>query len=104
MARGGAQEVTKKEKAPSLTSNKLSDKYLLMEASVTELLREFPRLRRAALAGEKIIIRSREGDLQLMREPSQPATLVGVMRGQLVSAADDIDQPATKDTEWVASL
>lgn len=75
-----------------------------MEATVTELLREFPRLRRAALAGEKIIIKSREGDLQLMRETSQPASLVGAMRGQLVSSADDIDQPATKDAEWVASL
>lgn len=87
-----------------MKSNKLSDKFLVMEATVTELLREFPRLRRAALAGEKIIIRSREGDLQLMRETSQPASLVGAMRGQLASSADDIDQPATKDAEWVASL
>ena len=75
-----------------------------MEATVTELLREFPRLRRAALAGEKIIIKSREGDLQLMRETSQPASLVGAMRGQLVSSADDIDQPATKAKDWAASL
>jgi hypothetical protein len=56
------------------------------------------------LAGEKIIIKSREGDLQLVRETGQPASLVGAMRGQLVSSADDIDQPATKDAEWVASL
>lgn len=77
---------------------------LVVEATVTELLREFPRLRRAALAGEKIVIRSREGDLQLMRDTSQPASLVGAMRGQLASSADDIDQPATKASDWAASL
>jgi hypothetical protein len=75
-----------------------------MEATVTELLREFPRLRRAALAGEKVVIRSKEGDLQLMREAGQPTSLVGAMRGQLVHSADDIDQPTTKDTDWAASL
>lgn len=75
-----------------------------MEATVTELLREFPRLRRAALAGEKIIIKSREGDLQLMSGAGQPSSLVGAMRGQLVHSADDIDQPTTKGADWPASL
>ncbi|MBJ7327796.1 MAG: hypothetical protein JHC52_10690 [Chthoniobacterales bacterium] len=75
-----------------------------MEASVTELLREFPRLRRAALAGEKVIIRSREGDLQLTRDPSQPASLVGAMRGLLTHSADDLDRPTTEDQDWNASL
>ena len=75
-----------------------------MEATVTELLREFPRLRRAALAGEKVIIRSREGDLQLTRESSKPVSLVGAMQGQLVRSADDIDRPTTKESDWAASL
>lgn len=75
-----------------------------MEATVTELLREFPRLRRAALAGEKVVIRSREGDLQLTRETTKPASLVGVLRGQLLSSADDIDRPTTKENDWAASL
>lgn len=75
-----------------------------MEATVTELLREFPRLRRAALAGEKVIIRSREGDLQLMRDTTKPASLIGALQGQIVHSADDIDQPATTDADWGASL
>lgn len=75
-----------------------------MEATVTELLREFPRLRRAALAGEKVIIRSREGDLQLTREAGQPVSLVGAMRGQLIRSEDDIDGPTTKEGDWGVSL
>jgi hypothetical protein len=55
-----------------------------MEATVTELLREFPRLRRAALAGERVIIKSREGDLQLTRDTTKPASLLGAMQGQIV--------------------
>ena len=75
-----------------------------MEATVTELLREFPRLRRAALAGEKVIIRSREGDLQLMRDTAKPAFLIGAMQGQIVHSADDIDQPTTTEADWGGSL
>ena len=43
-----------------------------METTVTELLREFPRVRRAALAGETVIIKSREGNLRLSLDA--PAT------------------------------
>jgi hypothetical protein len=75
-----------------------------MEATVTELLREFPRLRRAALAGERVIIRSREGDLQLTRDTAKPASLVGAMQGQLVHSDDDIDQPTTTEADWGGSL
>ena len=75
-----------------------------MEATVTELLREFPRLRRAALAGERVIIKSREGDLQLTRDTTKAVSLIGAMRGQLVHSADDIDRPTTTDADWGASL
>ena len=71
-----------------------------MEATVTDLLREFPRLRRAALAGEPVIIRSREGDLMLTRSINQPASLVGPMQGLLSHLDDGIDQPATTEDEW----
>jgi hypothetical protein len=77
---------------------------MLIEATVTELLREFPRLRRAALAGERVIIKSREGDLQLTRDTTKPASLLGAMQGQIVHSADDIDQPSTTDADWCASL
>jgi hypothetical protein len=75
-----------------------------MEATVTELLREFPRLRRAALAGEKVIIKSKEGDLQLTRDTATPMSLVGAMAGLLTHSADDIDRPTTEDGDWNASL
>jgi len=77
---------------------------LEMEATVTELLREFPRLRRAALAGEKVIIKSKEGDLQLTRDTATPMSLVGAMAGLLTHSADDIDRPTTEDGDWNASL
>jgi hypothetical protein len=75
-----------------------------MEATVTELRREFPRLRRAALAGERVIIRSREGDLQLTRDTAKPASLVGAMQGQIIHSADDIDEPSTTDADWGGSV
>ena len=75
-----------------------------MNATVTELLREFPRLRRAAMAGERIVIKSREGDLLLTRDSKQPASLVGAMRGLLVRSDDNLDGPTTRQGEWGASL
>jgi hypothetical protein len=75
-----------------------------MEATVTELLREFPRLRRAALAGERVIIKSKEGDLQLTRDTAKPTSLVGAMQGQITHSADDIDQPTTTEADWGGSL
>ncbi len=75
-----------------------------MNATVTELLREFPRLRRAALAGERIVIKSREGDLLLTRDSKQPASLIGAMPGMLARSDDDLDSPTMPENEWGASL
>ena len=36
-----------------------------MDSTVTELLRDFPRVKRAVLAGEAVIIKSREGNFRL---------------------------------------
>jgi hypothetical protein len=77
---------------------------MLMEATVTELLREFPRLRRAALAGEMVIIKSREGDLQLARDATKLTSLIGALQGQIVHSADDIDRPTTSDADLGSSL
>lgn len=75
-----------------------------MDATVTELLREFPRLRRAALAGERIVIKSKDGDLVLMRDTARPASLVGAMPGLLTHAADDMDRPTSRANDWSAAL
>ena len=64
-----------------------------MEATVTELLREFPRVRRAVLAGETVIIKAREGDMRLTMDGSQTSSRIGCMRGLVVRSDENIDQP-----------
>lgn len=70
-----------------------------MEATVTELLREFPKIRRAALRGERVRIQTRGGALILQREVPQ-APLFGCLAGQ----ADDLglspDDRAFSSAEW----
>ena len=57
-----------------------------MDSTVTELLRDFPRVKRAVLAGEAVIIKSREGNFRLtldtpvaekLAKPSPWATAIG---------------------------
>ena len=48
-----------------------------METTVTELLREFPKVQRAVLAGETVIIRNRKGGMRLTLDDSDYMTLVG---------------------------
>lgn len=73
-----------------------------METSVSTLLREFPKIRRAALSGERVKVHTREGDLLITRAPSNEQSVVGCMRGYLVSSPDDLDQPTSTDAEWKA--
>ncbi len=75
-----------------------------MEATVTELLREFPRVRRAVLAGETVIIKAREGDMRLTLDASQTDSRIGCMRGLVIQSDEDIDQPSTDDTSWDSKL
>jgi hypothetical protein len=71
-----------------------------MEATVTELLREFPRIRRAAFSGETVIIKSREGNLRLTLDTPAGAGLMGCMQGLLIHSDDSIDRPTTEEAEW----
>ena len=75
-----------------------------METTVTELLREFPRVRRAALAGETVIIKSREGDLRLSLEAPATGSMIGCMKGLLLGTDDDIDHPTTDAGNWDSKL
>jgi len=78
--------------------------YLFMETTVTELLREFPRVRRAALSGETVIIKSREGNLRLSLDAPATGSLIGCMRGLLAGADDDIDGPTSDAGSWDSNL
>jgi hypothetical protein len=75
-----------------------------METTVTELLREFPRVKRAALAGETVIIRAREGNLRLTLDTPTIGALTGCLKGQLVRTDDGIDGPTTEPGTWASEL
>lgn len=80
------------------------DKLYDMRTNVSTLLREFPRVRRAALAGETVIIETREGNLVLTAEVNEARPLYGSMRDRIVRTGDDIDAPTLADDEWVPGL
>ena len=66
------------------------------------LLREFPRVKRAALNGERVVIETRQGNLLLIAEPVSGKTLLGCMRGR---AGDYGLQARTRTSgEWKAGL
>lgn len=75
-----------------------------METTVSTLLREFPKVRRAALSGETVIIKTREGNLRLSKDESSYRPVLGCMKGQLLGADDGIDHPTSSDEDWHASL
>lgn len=74
-----------------------------MKTTVSTLLREFPKVRRAALSGETVIIKTREGDLRLSRDEPSHRTVLGCMKGQLVASDDGIDRPTSSDSDWTTS-
>jgi hypothetical protein len=75
-----------------------------MEATVSTLLREFPKVRRAALAGETVIIKTRDRNLRLSREESVSRPILGCLKGQLLGSDDDIDRPSSQETDWNPSV
>jgi hypothetical protein len=75
-----------------------------METNVSTLLRDFPRIRRAALSGQRVMVHTREGDLLITRAPSAEQTVLGCMRGTLAASADDLDQPTSSTDEWKVAL
>ena len=75
-----------------------------MYTNVSTSLREFPRVRRAALAGEDVIIETREGNLILRAEASEKGPVLGSMANRIIETADDIDAPTLPETEWGPAL
>jgi hypothetical protein len=75
-----------------------------MKTNVSGLLRDFPRIRRAALSGEKVLVETREGNLLIVAENPPTRQLYGCMRDEIVMSADSIDEPTMPTTEWGASL
>jgi len=74
---------------------------VIMETNTSTLLREFPKIRRAALSGQTVIVHTREGDLKITAAPSAPGGIFGSMKGGLLRSDDDLDLPTTEPEEWV---
>lgn len=75
-----------------------------MIANVSTLLREFPKIRRAALSGETVIIQTREGDLQITAHQEDPKPILGALQGMLRFSPDDLDKPTLEAEEWDVGL
>ncbi len=74
-----------------------------MKTNVSTLLREFPKVRRAALSGEVVIIETREGNLRLTAEKHAGASILGCLKGE-VQIHGDLTAPTTEPGEWDPSL
>lgn len=55
------------------------------------------------MAGEEVIIVTREGNLRLTAVDKTGASILGCMKG-MFTTADDIDQPTTSEADWKPSL
>ncbi len=75
-----------------------------MKTNVSTLLRDFPKVRRAAMAGEEVIIVTREGNLRLTAEPLAGESILGCRKGLIQFADDRLDEPTLPESEWNPSL
>ncbi|MBU6171322.1 MAG: hypothetical protein KGQ87_07510 [Verrucomicrobia bacterium] len=75
-----------------------------MKTNVSTLLREFPKVRQAALAGEEVIISTREGDLRLTAVASNGESILGSRKERIRFADDRLDEPTLPENEWKPSL
>lgn len=75
-----------------------------MKTNVSTLLREFPKIRRAALAGDEVIVVTREGNLKITAESAQNTSILGISQGDVVFLDDDLDKPTTSQNEWEQNL
>ena len=89
---------------PRLPLRLLFDILFDMKTNVSGLLRDFPKIRRAALAGEEVLVETREGNLLIVAERPPATSLYGSMKDDIASSADDLDAPTLPTTEWDASL
>ncbi len=75
-----------------------------MKTNVTTLLREFPRVRRAAFRGEEVVVVTREGNLRITADPVDGKSVIGSMKDVITSCDDAVAEPTTSNSEWESSL
>ena len=76
------------------------DKLFDMQTNVSGLLREFPKYRQAAMAGHKVFIKTREGDLTLSSCKKAEAKLLGCMKGVFQNTNHDLTRPTLAEKNW----
>jgi hypothetical protein len=75
-----------------------------MRTNVSELLRNFPKVRQAALSGERVIIQTREGNLVLTAEKPPGRSLFGVLASTIdTRGLSEVDSGAG-ESDWAPSL
>ncbi len=75
-----------------------------MQTNVSELLRNFPKIRRAALAGEPVVIRTREGDLLLTAKKPAGSSMFGCLASSIDSGNMTEKDSGAREDDWAASL
>lgn len=75
-----------------------------MQTNVSELLRNFPKIRRAAFAGERVIIQTREGNLILTAEKPAGQSLFGSLGSTIDSKRMTEGDSGADETDWKPSL
>ncbi len=71
-----------------------------MHTDVNGLLRNLAEIRRAALAGEPVVISTPEGNLVLRAEGRAGTPLYGSPKDVILQSGDDLDPPALPDGAW----
>ena len=73
-----------------------------MQTNVSTLLRDFPKVRRAAFRGERVIIKTKDGDLILTAARSPANQILGSLKDQLTTDPQvDFTLPTSDEREWM---
>ena len=76
-----------------------------METTVRQLLRDFPAARKAAMRGETVRIKTREGNLVLTAEKPMKKGVLGFAMGMVEEVPGvDLTQPTLPEEYWKPSL
>ncbi len=71
-----------------------------MNTTVTTLLREFPKVRRAAMRGERVVVKTRAGNLILTRETNPETPLFGCLSDMATDNGIEANEFAIAVRAW----
>lgn len=71
-----------------------------MITNVSTLLRDFTSVRRAVLAGDEVVVKTREGNLRIMADRPKGQSILGRCRALRIRSDDKIVEPTTSMDDW----